>query len=108
MSPETIVVTAILAALAILDGASTYYVLKHGGREMNPVVNLVIARLGRYTGLMFVKIAVFAIGAYSVLLDPAIINQFVFKLSTAIYAMVVAWNLIKVRETHERLHPESY
>ena len=46
---------AILIALQIADGVTTYMVLTRGGSELNPVVDWLIKKLGLETGLFVAK-----------------------------------------------------
>lgn len=87
---------ALFAVLQVLDIATTLYVLDRGGRELNPFLVLVMARLGRKFGrqrgnvlaLVGTKTVMLA-GAYAMFLPHAWIASALAGLPT--FATVFAW-----------------
>ena len=58
------ILVTILMALQIGDIWTTYYVLKKGGRELNPIAVKAMEILGVLPGLIAIKIVFIAITAY--------------------------------------------
>lgn len=46
---------ALVLFLQVLDGVSTYHVIKDGGRELNPIVGWCIDHFDLYWGLLVAK-----------------------------------------------------
>ena len=89
-----------VVALQVLDGWTTYKVLRSGkGTEANPVVRKVIERLGVYPGLMAVKggaiVCVIVARQYGVWVGDVAI--YVLALAVVLYVVVVAqnWKVMK-------------
>lgn len=51
----TIALLALLLALQVADGRTTYLVLSRGGRELNPLMRYAIEKLGLARALIIVK-----------------------------------------------------
>lgn len=60
------ILLAILTLLQLVDGWTTYRIIKRGGSEKNPVVKKLIEKFGLYTGLVIAKS--FAVVMFIVLL----------------------------------------
>ena len=58
MTADTVILLALLLALQVADGRTTYLLLSRGGRELNPVVRWAINRCGLVPGLLLAKGAV--------------------------------------------------
>lgn len=89
-----------LAVIAVLDCISTYYLLKRGGRELNPVVDFFIDRLGLHGGLAAAKVVTLAGAFYyaeAIVLDPVTTYT-----TVAGYAGVAAWNFWQIHLYRKR------
>lgn len=79
----------LLATAFALDAWSTVYVIKHGGREANPILASLMRRLGTQGALVVVKVGAFGIVAYNV----AAIGQ-PYRIAILLgYGAVMVWNL---------------
>lgn len=86
MTVQTFVLA--MAALFALDVATTLYVLGRGGRELNPLLAWLIARLGPRTALLGTKAIALALLAFyaaegAPLLRAALVGA---------YALLLLWN----------------
>jgi amino acid transporter len=76
-------------ALQVADAATTYIILKGGGRELNPFMQVVMNFLGVVPALVVMKLLV--VGVFMVYAEA--IPLWVWMLMVIIYAVVVANNL---------------
>ena len=84
------ILLAILAALQILDWITTATIIRGGGRELNPVICVLIKTLGLHQALALK--CVIAIGLATLLLPhPQILLGLV-----AAYVVVIVWNLYQL------------
>jgi hypothetical protein len=91
---------ALLVVIALLDCVSTYYLLKRGGRELNPVVDFFIDRLGLHGGLAAAKVVTLAGAFYYA---EAIVLDLATTYSTLVgYAGVAAWNFWQIHLYRKR------
>jgi len=79
----------IVIGLYVVDGWTTYQLRKRGGRELNPVLAALIARIGPYAALMIAKGAAVA----ALLWAAADMSPGWWALIAAGYAGVVSRNL---------------
>lgn len=88
-----VVLIILLILLQAADGASTYALLRAGGRELNPLVRAVIARAGPAAGLLLVK------GAYVALLSAwgEELPVWLLAVLALAYAAVVVNNVVRWR-----------
>lgn len=98
MSPQAFI--ALLVLIALLDCMSTYYLLKRGGTELNPVVDFFIDRLGLHGGLAAVKVLTLA-GAFYYAEQVVLDRQTAF-LTLVAYAGVAAWNFWQIHLYRKR------
>ena len=61
MHSQSLIPFALLATLQIADGYLTWRVLANGGRELNPVVRILMDRLGVVAGLAMAKLALLVV-----------------------------------------------
>lgn len=97
----------LLSILHTLDAATTFYVLKRGGQELNPVVNSLIKKLhsfslkypklgenfGMYVGILIPKII------YMTVLWYYPINTIGQVILLVFFAAVVIWNTKQLLDT---------
>lgn len=81
--------TAVLG-LQALDLATTLWLLKHGGSELNPLLNVLQRLLGRDGGIVAAKIAV----AVALFLIPLQLWQ--LAVLAAFYVGIVSWNVYQI------------
>lgn len=55
----------LFAALQAADAATTAYILHRGGRELNPLLRAIMARIGTWPGLLGFKALILTATAYA-------------------------------------------
>jgi hypothetical protein len=55
----------LFAALQAADAATTAYILHRGGRELNPLLRAIMARVGTWPGLLGFKAMILGATAYA-------------------------------------------
>lgn len=98
MSPGAFI--ALLIVIAVLDCISTYYLLKRGGRELNPVVDFFVDKLGLHGGLAAVKVITLA-GAIGYA-DAIVLDRGLAGMTLLGYAGVAAWNFYQIHVYRKR------
>jgi nitrate/nitrite transporter NarK len=83
----------VLAILQAADAWLTYRIIDAGGRELNPVMRFLIARLGLVPGLLLPKVALLVLLALFLPAHPVFM-----LLIDCLYAWVVAHNLLQSRK----------
>jgi len=94
MTPETITMLIILAALQVADALTTIKALALGGREANPVIRAAMDLLGVKPALVLKGVVVVGTAWHM----PVEFLQGMM----AIYIAVVAWNLRVIRKLKVR------
>lgn len=89
-----IVLFIVFALLQCADVATTLYVLKRGGREANPVMAAIMARLGNVAGLVVPKLVILAV-VYRYALPSS--SSFALLVACALYAAVIVNNANVIR-----------
>ncbi len=84
-----IILMFLFIALQVADAATTYIILKGGGRELNPFMQVVMNFLGVVPALVTMKVLVVAV----FMVYAEAIPLWVWMLMVIIYAVVVANNL---------------
>jgi hypothetical protein len=86
---------AVLVVLNIIDWVTTYYGLRLGLEEANPIARLILSRAGPI-GLYTFKLIVIALAVLIVhKLSPKELEQAVWILN-ALLAIIIAWNSIQL------------
>ena len=89
----------IFAALQLADIATTLYVLRRGGKELNPVMLALFDMLGELPALLLTKAAIVgAVFAWG----QAWIVYFI-----ALYVGVVAWNIYQIKRQKCTVSPSN-
>lgn len=78
---------ALLTALVVADGWLTHALVKRGGRELNPLVRALIARVGLVPALVATRLV--ALGA-------ALAADAIAVALVIVYALAVGWNIAQV------------
>ena len=81
----------VLAMLQVGDGLTTYYIITHGGRELNKIMAYLFSKCGMVPTLILKGVFVLAVGwacGQSSILALLII--------IAMYIAVVGWNLYQI------------
>ena len=89
-----IILAILLIALNIFDSYSTYKILRAGGKEVNPVMNFLIQKLGLVWALVISKLLVLV--CISVLVWLEIV--YLLVILVCIYAYVAVNNFREIRE----------
>ena len=84
-----IILGFIFIALQVADAATTYIILKGGGRELNPFMQVVMNFLGLVPALVVMKALVLGVFVFYAEATPL----WVWMLMVIIYSWVVANNL---------------
>jgi hypothetical protein len=63
MHPQSLIPFALVATLQVADAYLTWRLLTNGGRELNPIVRILMERLGIVAGLALTKLALLAVTA---------------------------------------------
>jgi len=82
----------LLIAIAVLfaaDAATTVWILKHGGRELNPALARLMGGIGTQEALAVAKLATFA----ALLLWREAIPIETLAVLAAVYVAALAWNV---------------
>jgi hypothetical protein len=86
---------AVLVVLSIIDWVTTYYGLRLGLHEVNPVARLILS-MGGPVGLYTFKLIIIALAVLAVYkLSPRELEQAVWILN-AVLATIIAWNSIQL------------
>lgn len=101
MHSNSLVPLALLASLQVADAYLTWRVLDNGGREMNPLVRILMDRLGVVAGLVVAKLALLILAAFW-LADHLVLMLVLIGL----YAWVVMHNW-KELASHSQSHQSS-
>lgn len=83
----------LLITMNALDLSITYYALRHGGREANPVMGFVLARPWLAWWLKVGPIGVIAFRAGRAPGSPRFLDRFGIWIAAGICVAIVAWNL---------------
>jgi hypothetical protein len=84
----------VLTLLQVFDGWATYQIIKNHGKEQNPVVKILIERLGLYKALLISKGFAVALGWLLVFLNAPV---WTLGLLVAFYSFVAFnnWNVLE-------------
>jgi hypothetical protein len=84
----------VLTLLQVFDGWATYQIIKNHGKEQNPVVKILIERLGLYKALLISKGFAVALGWLLVFLNAPV---WTLGLLVAFYSVVAFnnWNVLE-------------
>ena len=82
----------LLVVLNLLDVYLTKYVLSHGGRELNPILNRLFSKVDPVAVMLGIKTVYLSL----VFLYLEMIPQGLMILLCALYAGLVLWNVLQV------------
>lgn len=86
MTDQTFLI--LLSILFVLDALLTIWIIRHGGRELNPLIGNLIDTLGVDGAFLLVKVICLAVIA----LHVARISQELRWAALILYVLVCAWN----------------
>ena len=96
MTIEILLITFII--FQIIDVAETLYMLKIGGKEMNPIMREVMELLGSALGLVVFKALL--IGLAIAMIDREGI-EYALGIFNVFYLFVCGWNLYQIKRQRE-------